>query len=77
MGLYTTTTRRRIAAVFVLLTEWLRISDSVTIATIFLGGAFLGASRTPRDIMVMSGPCARSHWSVGLRRTPRLSRCCT
>ncbi len=41
-----------IAAVFVLLTEWLRISDSVTIATIFLGGAFLGASRTPRDIMV-------------------------
>lgn len=41
-----------IAAIFVLLTEWVRISDSVTIATIFLGGIFLGASRTPRDIMV-------------------------
>ena len=41
-----------VAVVFVLLTEWLRISDTVTIATIFLGGIFLGASRTPRDIMV-------------------------
>lgn len=41
-----------IATVFVLLTQWLRISDAVTIGTIFLGGLFLGASRTPRDIMV-------------------------
>lgn len=41
-----------IAAAFVLATEWIRISDTVTIATIFCGGLCLGASRTPRDIMV-------------------------
>jgi len=41
-----------IASAFVLLTEWLRISDTLTIFTIFCGGLFLGASRTPRDIMV-------------------------
>jgi MFS transporter, FSR family, fosmidomycin resistance protein len=36
----------------ILLVAWLPMTQVATIAVLFVGGALLGASRTPRDLMV-------------------------
>jgi MFS transporter, FSR family, fosmidomycin resistance protein len=41
-----------VASALILLVAWLPMTQVATIAVLFVGGALLGASRTPRDLMV-------------------------